>query len=261
MEENVKVLKTENIISDRSGRMNYFSVLSNSQKKLLMEMGIYCDADMPEEFFEKIKSLQQDLTEAEIYSISDYYKPYCYDGKLDMSRLVGTDHDKYANKSWIEAFSVLSRGEQIAALYLQNPDYYKNESIENIDMGLIEKDGFYYISSKNGGGNNRLITLKLLSILQNKKGMDTVSPLVRIRKVPTIETCNNIFYCEFPDGSFTESGYKVRKTNPTTSEEYYDIIYGPIFKNNVIYENVYGHEILKTVFQNEQNNDVNTKKR
>ena len=36
--------------------MNYFNNLSNSQKQLLINMGIYNDKDMPVEFFEKIRS-------------------------------------------------------------------------------------------------------------------------------------------------------------------------------------------------------------
>ena len=84
--------------------MNYFNNLSNSQKQLLINMGIYNDKDMPVEFFEKIRSLNDDLNEAELYCVSDYYKPYCYDSFLNLDKLIGTDHDKYKNKSWIKAF-------------------------------------------------------------------------------------------------------------------------------------------------------------
>lgn len=232
--------------------MNYFNNLSNSQKQLLINMGIYNDKDMPVEFFEKIKSLNDDLNEAELYCVSDYYKPYCYDSFLNLDKLIGTDHDKYANKSWIEAFSILSRGEEIASLYLQNPTYYDNKDVSKIDMGVVEKNGFYYIFSRNGGGNNRLITLKIISIIQKHRGISLSAPLVRFRRVPTIETCENIFFCEFPDGSFKESGYKIRKSNPDSFQENYDIVYGPLFKDNVVYTNISGNNILKTVFSEDK---------
>ena len=234
--------------------MGYFDRLKKSQQDFLKKIGIYRDEDMPPEFFDTIKSLRQNLTEEEIYCVSDYYKSYCYNGNLDMTKLIGTDHDKYIGKSWIEAFCTLSRGEEIADLYLKNPDYYKNDDSKQIDMGVIEKDGYYYISSKNGGGNNRLITLKLLSIMQNKNGSSTVAPLVRFRKVPSLDTCKNIFFCEFPNGDFTVSGYEIKKTNFNSPEEYYDIIDGPVFTDNVIYTNVYGHEILETVLKDKNRN-------
>lgn len=232
--------------------MNYFNNLSNSQKQLLINMGIYNDKDMPVEFFEKIRSLNDDLNEAELYCVSDYYKPYCYDSFLNLDKLIGTDHDKYKNKSWIEAFSILSRGEEIASLYLQNPTYYDNKDFSKIDMGVVEKNGSYYIFNRNGGGNNRLITLKIISIIQKNRGINILTPLVRFRRVPSIETCENIFFCEFPDGSLKESGYKVRKSNPNNFEENYDIIYGPLFKDNVVYTNISGNNILKTVFSEDK---------
>lgn len=240
--------------------MGYFDGLKESQQEFLMRIGIYSDVDMPPEFFDTIKSIQQELTEEERYCVSDYYKPYCYHGNLDMTKLIGTDHEKYIGKSWIEAFCILSRGEQIADSYLKNPDYYKNENPQNIDMGVIEKDGYYYISSKNGGGNNRLITIKLLSIVQNRNGSSIISPLVRFRKVPTLDTCKNIFFCEFPNGDLVESGYEIRKTDMNSPEEYYDIIDGPVFTDNVIFENVYGHDILKTISQKGTNRSHTPKK-
>ena len=84
--------------------MNYFNKLSNSQKQLLINMGIYNDKDMPVEFFEKIRSLNDDLNEAELYCVSDYYKPYCYDSFLNLDKLIGTDHDKYKNKVGLKHF-------------------------------------------------------------------------------------------------------------------------------------------------------------
>lgn len=234
--------------------MSYFDRLKNNQKRFLRNLGIYSDADMPTEFFGKIKSLNEDLTSEEIYCVSDYYKPYCYNGKLDMSKLVGTDHDKYVGKSWIEAFCELSRGEDIAELYFQNPDYYKNDDPNEIDMGIIEKDGQYYISSKAGGGNNRLITLKLLAIMQQRAGQDIISPLVRFRRVPTMETCKNIFGVEFVDGQLTKaSRYQIEKTDPDKPEEYYNVVEGLLWSGKVIAEHIPGSALLQTVFPKNSN--------
>lgn len=162
-----------------------------------------------------------------------------------MTKLVGTDHDKYVNKTWIEAFSLLSRGNDIAELFLKNPSYYDNNDIKKADMGLIEKNGLFYISSKAGGGNNRLITLKLISIMQQYHDEKLIAPLVRCRRVPSFETCQNIFYCEYPDGDFNVSGLEIKKSNPRSAEEFYDIIDGPIFTDNVIFHNIFGPDILK----------------
>lgn len=101
----------------------YFEKLSNYQKQLLISFGVKSDDDMPSEFFEEIRLVAVDLSKEEQCCVSDYYKSYCYFAKLDMTKLVGTDHDKYVNKSWIEAFSLLSRGNDIAELFLKNPSY------------------------------------------------------------------------------------------------------------------------------------------
>ena len=228
----------------------YFEKLNNHQKQFLHSLGISSDKDMPSEFFEKIKSLNTDLSKEEQFCVSDYNKVYCYYTKLDMERLVGTDHDKYVNKSWIEAFSLLSRGEEISELYLNNPRYYENVDTKKVDMGLVEKDGNFYIFSKNGGGNNRLITLKLLAIMQKYRGEKLIAPLVRCRKVPSLETCQNIFYCEYPNGDYNTSGLEVKKSDLTSYDEFYDIVDGPIFTDNVVFQKIYGHDILNVVFKN-----------
>ena len=90
--------------------------------------------------------------------------------------------------------------------------------------------------------------------MQNKNGNRITAPLVRFRKVPSLDTCKNIFFCEFPNGGFSVSGYEIKKTNFNSPEEYYDIIDGPVFTDNVIYTNVYGHEILETVLKDKNRN-------
>ena len=228
----------------------YFEKLNNHQKQFLQSLGINSDKDMPPEFFKKIKSLNIDLTREEQFCVSDYNKVYCYYAKLDMERLIGTDHDKYINKSWIEAFCLLSRGDEIAELYLNNPNYYENSDTKKVDMGLVERDGNFYISGRAGGGNNRLITLKLLSIMQKYRGEKLIAPLVRCRRVPSLKTCQNIFYCEYPNGDFNTSGLEVKKADLTSPDEFYDVINGPIFTNNVVFQNIYGHDILNVAFKN-----------
>lgn len=43
----------------------YFEKLNNHQKQFLQSLGISSDKDMPSEFFEKIKSLNTDLSKEE----------------------------------------------------------------------------------------------------------------------------------------------------------------------------------------------------
>ena len=238
--------------------MKYFDKLSNLQKQFLKSLGINGDEDMPQGFFEIIKPLA--ITQEEMYCVSDYNKVYCYNGHLDMTKLVGTNHEKYVGKSWIEAFSILSRGDEIIEAYFKNPEYYSINDSDLIDIGVVEKNGYYYIFSKNGGGNNRLITMKLLSIVQLTKGLKLVSPAVRIRQVPSMDTCQNIFYCEFPTGNYITSGYTVKKSNLEDAEEIYDVMLGPISNNSIFLSGINGKDILKSVAKKMLETTENEKK-
>ena len=219
-----------------------YEKLSPTKKIFMNKLGIYSDDDFPIEFFDIIKSVSDDISVSEKFCIDDYKTCYCHNEKIDFSRLVGTDHDRYAGKSWIEAFCDLDRGDKNIELLFQNPLYYMNEEDDNVDMGVIEKDGKYYIYSKCGGGNNRLIILKLFYLAQLKNGKPYYSPLVRVRTVPTKDTANNIFYAMFPNGDFETSGLEIIKKDNTTSDEVYVIKDG--FNGPIILENVDGKEII-----------------
>lgn len=222
-----------------------YEKLSPIKKKYMNVLGIYGDEDFPVEFFEKIKSTKDEITESEKFCIDDYNTCYCHNETIDFSRLVGTDHDKYAGKSWIEAFMILDRGDKNIEQFFQNPDYYRNNSKEQIDMGVVEKDGKYYIYSKCGGGNNRLIIMKLFYIVQRKNNKPFFSPLVRVRTVPTKSTADNIFYSMYPNGGFESSGLEIIKKDNTIKDEIYDIQDG--FRGPIILENVAGSEIIKKI--------------
>lgn len=217
--------------------------LSPTKKKFMNLLGINSDSDFPMEFFDVIKSTRDDISESEKFCVDDYRKCYCHNERIDFNRLVGTDHDRYAGKSWIEAFFDLDRGDENIELFFQNPDYYNNESEDEIDMGVIEKDGKYYINSTCGGGNNRLIIMKLLYLAQSRNNKPSFSPLVRVRTVPTKSTADNIFNCEFPNGGFETSGLEVIKKDIRVSDEIYDILKD----NEIIIENVEGAEILNRI--------------
>lgn len=225
--------------------MKYFDKMSDSKKKFLNFLGIFSDDDFPKGFFEIIKSAKDDLSESEKLCIGDYNTCYCYNSKIDMGKLVGTDHDRYASKSWIEAFCDLDRGDKNIELFFQNPNYYLNEDVDLVDMGVIEKDNVYYIYGKCGGGNNRLIMMKLFYFASETKGKKSFSPLVRVRKVPSKQTADNLFYCMYPDGGYSSSGLNVIKVDTNSEEEIYNVQEG--FQGPVILKNINGNEILDSV--------------
>lgn len=146
--------------------------LSPNRKKFLQSLGITNDTEIPSSFFEKIRSYKEDTTPAEQfycsdYTISGYFKiPFC------MSQVVGTDHERYIGKSWLEAFMDLDRGEENLEMYFQNPDYYKidlKSSKPNTNIGLVKKDNKFYIYSKAGGGNNRMMIMKIKYLAMAEK--------------------------------------------------------------------------------------------
>ena len=222
-----------------------YEKLSPTKKKFLNLLEIYSDDDFPKGFYDVIKSTRDEITESEKFCVDDYRKCCSKNKHLDFSRLVGTDHDRYVGKSWIKAFSDLDRGDENIELFFQNPNYYLNESEDDIDMGVIEKDNEYFVYSKCGGGNNRLIIMKIFYLAQSRNGAPYFSPLVQVRTVPTKSTADNIFFCIFPNGGFKDSGLKVIKRDNSVKEERYDVQEG--FNGPIILENVYGSEILDRI--------------
>lgn len=148
--------------------------MENEKAKFLYELGIRKD-NYPTSFLEKIEDISKLITNTEI--------GYCAvssrcDGKPEkfcIRDVVGTDHPRYAGKTWLDAFLDLDRGENIIELYRNNPGYWEEmKSLDNADIGLLKYGGKYYIFGKAGGGNNRIITMKMkyLSLI-HQAGDDT----------------------------------------------------------------------------------------
>ena len=231
--------------------MSIIDSLSPMKKKFFESIGIYSDRDIPPTFFEKIKSLNEDFSESEKFCISDYNVCYYSQMPFNIRDLVGTDHDRYAGKSWLEAFLDLARGDENIELYFENPDYY-SELQGRSDLGLARKDGKFYILGVAGGGNNRLILMKIkyLALASRIKENENIDEMMNfyanVRQVPSKKTADSIFYLVFPDGSFCESGYYVINKSNNPNLELYDIVTGYPVDTNVVVSNIKGSEIATT---------------
>lgn len=232
--------------------------LSPMKKKFFESIGICSTADIPNSFNEKILSLNTAISESEKFCIGDYNVCLQSQSLFSMKDLVGTDHDRYAGKTWLEAFLDLDRGDKNLELYFLNPNYY-SELLANgySDLGLVKKDGKYYIYGPAGGGNNRLIIMKLKYLAAiSKKDADlseidkNFTFLGNIRYVPTKTTADNIFYLTFPDGGFKPSGYYVINRSSSEKFELYDIVTGyprniEVIRSSVDGESIGGIDLLQ----------------
>lgn len=228
--------------------MSIVDNLSPIKKKFFESIGIYSDSDIPAAFFERIKSLNDDLSESEKFCIGDYN--ICYSAQMPfcIRNLVGTDHDRYAGKNWLEAFLDLDRGDKNLQLYFQNPNYYSGLQ-EKSDLGLIKKDGKFYILGRAGGGNNRLIIMKIkyLALANKSTNLDELDKIMsfyaNVRQVPSKGTADSIFYLVFPDGGFRESGYYAINKSNNPDIELYDITSGYPLDTKVIARDIHGSDI------------------
>lgn len=165
--------------------------------------------------------------------------------------MTGTDHDRYAGKSWLEAFLDLDRADENIQLYFSNSSYYQSLQIGKVhDLGLVEKKGKYYIFRKAGGGNNRLIIMKLkyLALANvNRSNIEEINNkhtfYANIRHTPKRETADSIFYLTFPGGGYEESGYNVINKSSDSSIELYDIVEGYPINTTVVASNVKGEDL------------------
>ena len=137
----------------------------------------------PTGFFDTIQNVNEVLTNTEI--------GYCAlsescGGKPEMfciKDVIGTDHDRYANRTWIDAFMDLDRGAQIISMNEENPAYWEEmKQKENADIGLIKSGDKYYIFSRAGGGNNRIITMKIKYLALIEKANGDPEEIDRINK-------------------------------------------------------------------------------
>lgn len=160
----------------------------NDIRKQFLESIHVSTENYPASFYEKIQNIPLSSIETEYCAVPNY----C-DGKKEefhIRDLIGTNHERYVGKTWIEAY--LDRGNDIIQLYNQNPNYYKEiREPDKTDLGLIKLDGKYYIFDKAGGGNNRLITMKIMYLSQmvnNKIDSEKTDEMftfsARVREIP-----------------------------------------------------------------------------
>lgn len=238
--------------------MEIINNLSQIKRKFFESIGIYSDADIPESFNEKILYFNPLINESQKFCLDDYNFCFQEQALFSMRDLVGTDHQRYAGKTWLEAFLDLDRCDENLELYFSNPDYYANLSASGYsDLGLAEKDGKYYIFGRAGGGNNRLITMKLKYLAAVDKGIldeDSINSeftiLGNIRHVPSRNTAANIFYLVFPDGGYETSGYYALNKQVDSRVEVYDIVSGYPFNTIIVASDVLGEEISRIELDN-----------
>ena len=225
------------------------------KRRFLESIGIISIEDIPNSFYDKIENLNNNITNSQKFCISDYNISPNRHNQFEIKDLVGTDHSGYAGKSWIEAFLSLERGDKNLELYFDNPNYYMEFHDDSL-LGLAKKDGKYYILDSAGGGNNRLIILKLKYLALVNQGKveeaDNMKLFGNIRTVPSIISADNIFNLIFPDGGYQESGYYVINKS-TFSDEKYDIVIDYPFNTKVIASDIIGSDINKLDFSNQKN--------
>lgn len=150
--------------------MNIIESLTQNKRKFLESLGIKTDSDIPKSFFDKIESFKENTTSCEQFYCEDYNFCGAYRLPFSVADIVGSDHDVYAGKSWLEAFIRLARGEEIIEEYFQNPSYY-SKTLKNLtlmanaphstNIGIVKKGKKLYVYSRAGGGNNRMILMKI----------------------------------------------------------------------------------------------------
>lgn len=135
--------------------------MDDIKARFLWELGIRKD-NYPQPFLDKIQDISKMVTNVELGYCAVDSRCDGQPGTFCIRDVVGTDHSRYAGKTWIDAFLDLDRGANIIKLYEDNPSYWEEiKSIGNSDIGLLKYGDKYYIFSKAGGGNNRLITMKM----------------------------------------------------------------------------------------------------
>lgn len=89
-------------------------------RKFLQDLGIQ-EGNYPANFFEKVKDIKDFISDTEISYCG--IQKFC-DGKkqeFHIRNVVGTNHQRYAGKSWIEAYFDLDRGNEIMIYTIKIP--------------------------------------------------------------------------------------------------------------------------------------------
>lgn len=218
--------------------------LSPIKKRFFQELGILKDEDIPESFLDVIASYSEEFSESEKFCISDHNIAFRSKSLFSLADVIGTNHQRYANKTWLEAFLDLDRGDETLELYYSNPNYY-GEIKSDSDLGLAFKDGKYYILDCAGGGNNRLIIMKIKYLAMANKRNENITSLNdefsfmgNIRVSPSEEVAKTIFYLMFPNGGFVPSGYQVLNKSKRVDEPLFDVVKDYPFNTQVVKENI-----------------------
>lgn len=224
-------------------------------------MGIKTDDDIPSSFHEKIKVLDECITDSEKFYCSDYTLSGSFRIPFCVKNIIGTNHARYAGKSWLEAFLDLDRGDEIIELYFENPEYYTNDlkkyETGSTIGGVVIKDNKGYIFSAAGGGNNRMITMKILylAMIEGKSNEEInyinekFTFYANVRNLP-----ENYIVCELVDKldkfSFkTGIDYKIINNSKNYGVNEYSIIrdYWIDTKRVTIAENLSEEELIETI--------------
>lgn len=230
-----------------------FDKLTPLQRRFFEELGIHCDEDIPKSFFEIIKPYDKVFSTAESYVLGDYNR--CQNGvvRVPIRDVVGTNYSGYAGKTWIDAFMSLAKGEENLSRYFGNPSYYDNlrNPGNGYIGGLAPKNGEYYIFDGAGGGNNRMIIMKIKYLAlasrygETKDLIEQFSFYSNVRISPREDIANSIYFIEFPTGNFPASGYLVQISNVSDDGVVlYNIVVGPFLNRKVVLKGITGEELL-----------------
>lgn len=246
--------------------MSIVEKLSPFRKRFFLELGILTDDDIPKSFFDVIQSYSDNFSEYERFCLDDYNISFCAKKSFSLKDVVGTNHDRYKNKTWLEAFLDLDRGEELLELYFSNPSYYDElKKTDKCDIGLACKDGRYFILDRAGGGNNRMIIMKIRYLaLASKKGCNLekldsqFSFIGNVRVAPNMEIAKNIFYLMFPNGDFRPSGYQVLNVSESMDSPLFDVVADYPINPHVVYKGI-DPKTLASLCAIQDNEDVKKK--
>lgn len=158
--------------------------MSLVQKKELQKYGVSLE-NIPESLLEEFVSFG--LTGIEQDYLRNIGSSYNDAGVMEyddvcIKNIEGTIHPSYNNKTIIEAYSSLKRGNDAINKYHENPDYYQiilkdKDRVLDDEITLVKKNNKYYITQ----GNNRLIT-QLVNYLAEKENVSGLEELEQLDK-------------------------------------------------------------------------------
>ena len=158
--------------------------MSLVQKKELQKYGVSLE-NIPGSLLEEFVSFG--LTGIEQEYLRNIGSSYNDAGVMEyddvcIKNIEGTIHPSYNNKTIIEAYSSLKRGNDAINKYHENPDYYQiilkdKDRVLDDEITLVKKNNKYYITQ----GNNRLI-IQLVNYLAEKEKISSLEELEQLDK-------------------------------------------------------------------------------